>query len=123
MNHTPTHTHTHTPTPTPTPTTKQELKTSTEELLEAVGYWFVVYVKSTVGSNRIAFSNSFLCLSLITFTRLYLIGQPYGKVLSMVGDSMAQVLDNINTMHGHIKLAHFKEVPSSSCLACCSRKH
>jgi hypothetical protein len=40
--------------------------------------------------------------------------QPYGKVLSSAGNSLKEILTNINTMHGHIKMGYFSEVPSPS---------
>lgn len=60
----------------------QELNTTVPELLEAIGYWFPIYVKSTA----------------------------YGKVLSSAGNSLKEILTNINTMHGHIKMGYFSEM-------------
>ena len=39
--------------------------------------------------------------------------QPYGKVLSSAGNSLKEILTNINTMHGHIKMGYFSEVCTS----------
>ncbi len=39
--------------------------------------------------------------------------QPYGKVLSSAGNSLKEILTNINTMHGHIKMGYFSEVHTS----------
>jgi hypothetical protein len=36
--------------------------------------------------------------------------QAYGKVLSSAGNSLKEILTNINTMHGHIKMGYFSEV-------------
>jgi hypothetical protein len=48
--------------------------------------------------------------------------QPYGKVLYSAGNSLKEILANINTTHGHIKLGYFPEVPHSHSLSlslCC----
>jgi hypothetical protein len=37
--------------------------------------------------------------------------QPYGKVLYSAGNSLKEILANINTTHGHIKLGYFPEAP------------
>jgi hypothetical protein len=46
--------------------------------------------------------------------------QPYGKVLSSAGNSLKEILTNINTMHGHIKIGYFSEVDSLSLSLCAS---
>eukprot|EP01087_Luapelamoeba_hula_P000623 TRINITY_DN10471_c0_g1_i1.p1 TRINITY_DN10471_c0_g1~~TRINITY_DN10471_c0_g1_i1.p1 ORF type:complete len:925 (-),score=149.16 TRINITY_DN10471_c0_g1_i1:62-2758(-) len=56
------------------------------ELIEAIGYWFIIYIKYS--SN-------------------------YGKLLGMMGSTLPEVLNNVNNMHAHLlKVAHFPEITS-----------
>lgn len=52
----------------------------------------------------------------------FTLGQPYGKVLSSTGNSLAEIIKNINTMHGHIKTAYFAEVYTASVIENKNRK-
>jgi len=88
------------------------------ELLEAVGYWFPIYVKSTVRTpSRPAYDNAAIYLSALNTRAFPSLNaprlQPYGKVLSSAGNSLKEILTNINTMHGHIKMGYFSEVHAS----------
>jgi len=61
---------------------KQALSVPAEAILELVGYWFIVYIKKS----------------------------EYGKLLNMAGTTLAETLQNINSLHGHMKLSYFKHV-------------
>jgi len=60
----------------------QTLNVGEAEILEAIGYWFPIFVKSTT----------------------------YGNVLHSAGNTLAEILTHINTMHGHIKFSYFPEM-------------
>ncbi|ELR15845.1 heme NO binding domain containing protein [Acanthamoeba castellanii str. Neff] len=62
------------------------LKAKPEDLLEQVGYWFIVYLHKKTS---------------------------YGQLLEMIGSDLGEVLSQINKLHAHLlKVAHFPTIMS-----------
>lgn len=61
----------------------EAVKSTVEAVLEQIGYWFIIYIKKSPA---------------------------YGNLLNMAGTTFADTLNNINSLHGHMKLSYFKNI-------------